>query len=122
MSKAVMIVDDSASLRQTVKICLSTAGYEVVEAVDGQDGLDKLDGRPVHLIIADVNMPVMGGLDMVRAIKQMASYRFTPIMILTTESDEAKKREGQMAGAKAWVVKPFRPEHLLAAVAKLIMP
>lgn len=122
MSKAVMIVDDSASLRQTVKICLSSAGYEVIEAVDGQDGLNKLDGRPVHLIIADVNMPVMGGFEMVRAIKQMDSYRFTPIMILTTESDETKKREGQMAGAKAWVVKPFRPEHLLAAVSKLIMP
>ncbi|SFM96759.1 two-component system, chemotaxis family, response regulator CheY [Formivibrio citricus] len=122
MSKTVMIVDDSTSMRQTVKICLSSAGYDVVEAEDGQDGIAKLDGRPVHLIIADVNMPVMGGIDMVKAIKQMPNYRFTPIMMLTTESDETRKREGQFAGAKAWVVKPFKPEQLLAAVAKLIMP
>ncbi len=121
MSKTVMIVDDSTSMRQTVKICLSSAGYAVIEAVDGQDGIAKLDGRPVHLIIADVNMPVMGGIEMVKTIKQMPNYRFTPIMMLTTESDEACKREGQVAGAKAWVVKPFKPEQLLAAVAKLIM-
>lgn len=122
MSKTVMIVDDSASMRQTVKICLSSAGYDVVEAVDGKDGLAKLDGRRVHLIISDVNMPNMNGIDMVKAIKQLPSYRFTPIMMLTTEADATKKSEGQAAGAKAWVVKPFRPEQLLAAVAKLILP
>ena len=121
MSKTVMIVDDSTSMRQTVKICLSSAGYEVIEAIDGQDGINKLDGRPVHLIIADVNMPIMGGIDMVKQIKQMPNYRFTPIIMLTTETDESRKREGQLAGAKAWVVKPFRPEQLQAAVAKLIM-
>ncbi len=121
MSKTVMIVDDSTSMRQTVKICLSSAGYEVIEAIDGQDGINKLDGRPVHLIIADVNMPIMGGIDMVKQIKQMPNYRFTPIIMLTTETDESRKREGQLAGAKAWVVKPFKPEQLQAAVAKLIM-
>ncbi len=122
MSKTVMVVDDSASMRQTVKICLSSAGYDVVEAVDGRDGISKLDGRRVHLIISDVNMPNMNGIDMVKAVKQLPNYRFTPIMMLTTEADESKKKEGQMAGAKAWVVKPFKPEQLLAAVSKLILP
>lgn len=122
MSKTVLIVDDSASMRQTVKICLSSAGYDVVEAVDGRDGISKLDGRRVHLIISDVNMPNMNGIDMVKAVKLLPNYRFTPIMMLTTEAEESKKKEGQMAGAKAWVVKPFKPEQLLAAVSKLILP
>jgi len=122
MAKTVMIVDDSASMRQTIKICLSGAGYEVIEAVDGRDGVSKLDGRRVHLIISDVNMPNMNGIEMVRAIKQIPNYRFTPVMMLTTEAEESKKREGQEAGAKAWVVKPFKPEQLLAAVSKLILP
>lgn len=117
-----MIVDDSASMRQTIKICLSGTGYEIMEAVDGQDGIAKLDGRRVHLIISDVNMPNMNGIEMIKLLKQNPGYRFTPIMMLTTEAEESRKREGQAAGAKAWMVKPFRPEQLLAAVAKLILP
>ena len=122
MAKTILIVDDSASLRQVVSIALKGAGYETLEACDGQDGLNKLKGQKVHLIISDVNMPVMDGISFVKAIKQHPSYRFTPIIMLTTESDEAKKREGQLAGAKAWVLKPFKPEQMLGAVQKLCLP
>lgn len=122
MGKTIMIVDDSASLRQVVGIALKGAGYEVLEGCDGKDALAKLDGRKVHLIISDVNMPRMDGITFLKAVKALPAYRFTPVIMLTTESQEAKKREGQMAGAKAWVVKPFQPPQLLAAVEKLVLP
>lgn len=122
MAKTILVVDDSASLRQVVGIALKGAGYEVVEAVDGKDALTKLDGRKVHLIISDVNMPNMDGITLVKEIKQLATYKFTPIIMLTTESEESKKQHGQAAGAKAWVVKPFKPEQMLAAVGKLVLP
>lgn len=122
MSKTILIVDDSASLRQVVSIALKGAGYDVVEAVDGKDAVGKLDGRKIHLIISDVNMPNMDGITLVKQIKQMAAYKFTPIIMLTTESEESKKQEGQAAGAKAWVVKPFKPDQMLAAVGKLVLP
>ena len=122
MGKVILIVDDSASLRQVVKIALSNAGYDVVEASDGKDALSKLGGQRYHLIISDVNMPNMDGIELLKAIKQHSTYKFTPVLMLTTESGEAKKQEGQAAGAKAWVVKPFQPQQLLSAVSKLIMP
>ena len=122
MAKTVMIVDDSASMRQVVGIALRGAGYEVLEGRDGKDALARLTGQKVHLIISDVNMPVMDGISFVKAVKQLPSYRFTPIIMLTTESEEGKKLEGQAAGARAWVVKPFQPEQLLYAVQKLCLP
>ena len=122
MAKSIMIVDDSASLRMVVGIALKGAGYSVIEGRDGADALTKLTGQKVNLIISDVNMPNMDGISFVKAVKQLQAYRFTPIIMLTTESEESKKREGQAAGAKAWVVKPFQPEHLLAAVQKLCLP
>jgi two-component system chemotaxis response regulator CheY len=122
MAKTIMIVDDSPSLRAVVGIALKSAGYDVLEGSDGKDALSKLTGQKIHLIISDVNMPNMDGITFVKAVKQMPSYRFTPIIMLTTESQEEKKREGQAAGAKAWVVKPFKPEVLLGAVQKLILP
>lgn len=122
MAKTIMIVDDSASLRQVVSIALKREGYEVIEGRDGADALDKLRGQKVHLIISDVNMPNMDGISFVHAIKRMPEYKFTPVIMLTTESQEAKKREGQLAGAKAWVVKPFRTEQMLSAVQKLVLP
>ena len=122
MAKTIMIVDDSASLRQVVSIALKGAGYDVVEACDGKDALSKLDGRKLHLIISDVNMPNMDGISFVKAAKQLAAYKFTPVIMLTTEAGDAKKAEGQAAGAKAWVVKPFQPAQMLAAVSKLILP
>lgn len=122
MSKTILIVDDSASLRQVVGIALRGAGYDVVEACDGKDALTKLDGRKLHLIISDVNMPNMDGISFVKEAKKMPDYRFTPVIMLTTEGSEDMKREGQAAGAKAWVVKPFQPAQMLAAVAKLVLP
>ncbi|GAA3540056.1 response regulator [Zobellella aerophila] len=122
MAKTVMVIDDSASIRQVVGIALKGAGYEVLEARDGQDALSKLTGQKVHLMISDVNMPNMDGIAFVKEVKQRPAYRFTPIIMLTTESQEEKKRQGQAAGAKAWVVKPFQPEQMLAAVSKLILP
>lgn len=122
MTKTIMVVDDSASMRQVVSIALKSQGYAVIEGKDGQDALSKLTGQKVHLIISDVNMPVMDGISFVREVKQLPNYRFTPIIMLTTESEESKKREGQAAGAKAWVVKPFKSEQLLNAVQKLCLP
>lgn len=122
MGKLIMLVDDSASLRQVVGIALKSAGYEVLEACDGQDALKKLTGQKVHLIVSDVNMPNMDGISMVKEIKKLPNYKFTPIMMLTTESDQEKKMQGKAAGAKAWLVKPFQPPTLLDAVSKLVLP
>ncbi|MBX3350215.1 MAG: response regulator [Nitrospira sp.] len=122
MAKTILVVDDSASLRQVVTIALKGAGYDVIEGCDGEDALSKLTGQKVHLIISDVNMPNMDGITFVKEVKKSANYKFTPIIMLTTESQEAKKAEGQAAGVKAWVVKPFKPETMLMAVSKLILP
>lgn len=122
MAKTIMIVDDSASLRQVVAIALKGAGYDVIEACDGKDALSKMTGQKIHLIISDVNMPNMDGITLVKEVKANANYKFTPIIMLTTESQDSKKQEGQAAGAKAWVVKPFKPEQMLDAVSKLILP
>jgi len=122
VAKTILIVDDSASVRQVVGIALRGAGYDVIEGVDGKDALTKLDGKKIHLIISDVNMPNMDGISFVKEAKKLTAYKFTPIIMLTTESADDKKREGQAAGAKAWVVKPFQPPQMLAAVAKLVMP
>ncbi|EXJ14951.1 response regulator [Imhoffiella purpurea] len=122
MSKTIMIVDDSASVRQVVSIALKGAGYDVVDACDGKDALTKLDGRKLHLIISDVNMPNMDGISFVKQVKAHPSYKFTPVIMLTTESAADKKQRGQEAGAKAWIVKPFQPQQMLAAVSKLVLP
>ena len=122
MVKTIMVVDDSASLRQVVSIALKGAGYDIIEASDGKDGLSKLTGQKVHLIVSDVNMPNMDGITMVKEIKQNPAYKFTPVIMLTTESQESKKTEGKAAGVKAWMVKPFKPDQMLAAVSKLVMP
>jgi len=122
MAKTIMIVDDSASLRQVVGISLRSAGYDVLEGCDGVDALKKLTGQKVHLIISDVNMPNMDGITLVKEIKKLAAYRFTPIVMLTTESADGKKAEGQDAGAKAWMLKPFNPPQLLNVVQKLVLP
>ena len=105
MAKTILIVDDSASIRQVVGIALRGAGYDVIEGVDGADGLKKLDGRKINLIVSDVHMPNMDGITFVKELKKMPMYRFTPVIMLTTESQASKKLEGQAAGAKAWVVK-----------------
>jgi len=119
MSKTVMIVDDSGSFRVVVKLALQKAGYETVEAVDGKDAVTKLDGRKLNLIVCDVNMPNMDGLSFLRHLKSTGSYKFTPVIMLTTESQETKKAEGRAAGARAWITKPFQPSVLVDAVNKL---
>ncbi len=122
MAKLILVVDDSASIRQVVSITLKEAGYDTLEASDGKDALSKLKGQRVHLMISDVNMPNMDGITFVKEVKLRSEYRFTPVIMLTTESAEEKKRQGQEAGAKAWVVKPFQPQQMLAAVNKLVQP
>ncbi|MDD2882093.1 MAG: response regulator [Rhodoferax sp.] len=122
MAKLIMVVDDSASMRRVIGIALKGAGYDIIEGCDGKDALGKLTGQKVHMIISDVNMPVMDGIAFLKAVKQMPAYKFTPVIMLTTESAEEKKREGQAAGARAWVVKPFQPEQLVNAVQRLCLP
>jgi two-component system chemotaxis response regulator CheY len=122
MSKTIMIVDDSTTMRQVVSIALKGAGYTVLEGCDGRDALSKLTGQKVHLIISDVNMPNLDGISFVKELKARPEYRFTPVIMLTTESSDDKKALGQAAGAKAWVVKPFKPDQILGAVSKLILP
>lgn len=122
MTAHILVVDDSASMRQMVAFTLTGAGFTVTEAEDGVVALDKAKGAKFNAVVTDVNMPNMDGIAFVKAVKQLPNYKFTPIIMLTTESQEAKKMEGQAAGAKAWVVKPFKPEQMLAAVAKLCLP
>ncbi|CBL43760.1 predicted response regulator receiver [gamma proteobacterium HdN1] len=122
MSKTVLVVDDSSTFRQVVAQSLKTAGYEVVEGANGKDALEKLNGQKISLIVSDVNMPIMDGLAFVREVKKLANYKFTPIIMLTTESGEATKTVGKELGVKAWMVKPFKADLLLSAASKLIQP
>jgi two-component system chemotaxis response regulator CheY len=120
MNKIVMTVDDSASVRQMVSFTLKGAGYDVLEAVDGEDALEKLGDSPVDMVIADINMPNLDGIELVRKVRACPDKKFTPILLLTTESHETKKREGKEAGATGWIEKPFRPEQLVSTVKKVI--
>lgn len=123
MAKTILIVDDSSSLRMVVKLALTRAGYEVLEAGDGKEGLAQLEKvAKVHLIVSDVNMPNMDGITFVTHVKAHPRHKFTPVVMLTTEGQDAKKEQGRAAGAKAWIVKPFNPPQLLDAVSKLILP
>jgi len=115
-----MTVDDSASIRQLVGFTLKGAGYDVIEAVDGRDGLSKLNGMPVHMIITDLNMPNLDGIGLIKGARSNPAYKFIPIVMLTTESQDAKKQEGKAAGATGWVIKPFKPEQLLAVIKKVL--
>ncbi len=120
MSKVIMTVDDSASIRQMVSFTLKEAGYGVVEAVDGKDALGKISGAGVNMVITDLNMPNMDGIDLIRNLRADPAYKFIPIIMLTTESQAGKKQEGKAAGATGWIVKPFKPEQLLAVVKKVL--
>ena len=116
----IMIVDDSSSVRTVVGNALREAGYDVLEACDGVDALKKLTGQKVHLIVSDVNMPNMNGITLVKEIKKLPNYKFTPICMLTTESGRNSKDEGKAAGAKAWMVKPFKAPQLLDVIERLV--
>ncbi len=121
MAKTILFVDDSASVRQVMTTTLKREGYDVITAEDGKDALSKLDGKKIHLIISDVNMPNMDGLTFVKQAKLLPAYKFTPVIMLTTETEASKMNEGKASGVKAWIVKPFQPPHLLAAVSQLIL-
>jgi len=122
MSKTILIVDDSSSIRQIVGLALMCAGYEVIEAEDGVDALSKLNGAKIHLIISDVNMPNMDGITFVKEIKKITNYKNTPICMLTMESEQCKMQEGKAAGIEAWMLKPFQLPQLMDAVSKLVLP
>lgn len=119
MAKRILVVDDSAAVRQSVAYVLDQAGYEIVQANDGQDALTKLDGAPFALVVTDVNMPNMDGIELTRQIRANSDYKFTPIVVLTTESQSTKMNEGKEAGATGWIVKPFNSEKLLQVVKRL---
>ena len=116
----ILTVDDSASMRQMISFTLKGAGYEVVEAVDGKDAIEKMENCQVQMLITDINMPNLDGIELVRKVRMHAVYRFIPIILLTTESQDTKKQEGKAAGATGWIVKPFKPEQLLNVVRKVI--
>ena len=120
MAKRILSVDDSASIRQMVSFTLKKEGYEVIEASDGNDALSKIKGGTIDLVITDLHMPNLDGIGLIKALRADASYRFTPIVMLTTESHEGKKNEGRQAGATGWIVKPFKPEQLIAVVKRLL--
>jgi len=118
--RRILSVDDSTSIRQMVSFTLGKAGYEVVEAVDGKDGLDKAGAGKFDLIITDLNMPNMDGIQMMTAVRKLPGYTFTPILMLTTESQAEKKDAGRKAGATGWIVKPFNAEQLISVIQKLV--
>ena len=119
-NKTILIVDDSASIRATVSIALKGAGYEVIEASDGNVALAKIDGKRVNLIITDINMPGMDGITLLKRLKEQAATKYVPVIMLTTEGSDDKKALGRDAGAKAWIVKPFQPAQLLDVVSRLV--
>ncbi|MDX9971579.1 MAG: response regulator [FCB group bacterium] len=120
MAKKILIADDAASMRGLIGMTLRSKGYEVIEAEDGQDAVDKLSGIKVDLIVSDLNMPNMDGIELIKAVKANPLHKFVPIVMLTTESQVEKKEEGRQAGAKAWIVKPFKPDVLVDVVKKII--
>ncbi len=120
MAKTILAVDDSASIRQMVAFTLKGAGYDVVEAVDGQDGLDKAKTKTINLVLTDQNMPKMDGLTLIKSLRALPQYKTTPILMLTTEAGDAMKAQGKAAGATGWLVKPFDPQKLIEVVKKVI--
>src|ERR1019366_52021 len=120
VARLIMTVDDSASMRQMVRATMQAGGYDVVEAVDGQEALDYARDNACDLVITDVNMPRMDGITLVSELRALPHYRLTPLLLLTTEASQEKKLEGKRAGATGWIVKPFNPEQLLATMARVL--
>jgi len=120
VSKTVLVVDDSASMRMMIGHTLAQAGFTVLEGGNGQEGLDRLTGKKVDLIITDLNMPVMDGIQFISGVRAKREYKFTPVLMLTTESQGEKKQAAKAAGATGWLTKPFNPEQMLAVIAKVL--
>ncbi len=121
MTKTIMVVDDSPSVRQMMAFTLENAGYEVVEAEDGKDALDKLSGLQVNMIVTDLNMPNVNGIELIRSVRSKSEHKYIPILVLTTESHDSRKQESREAGATGWITKPFNPEQLIGVIKK-VMP
>ncbi len=120
MEKVILTVDDSASIRQMVSFTLKNEGYTVVEAVDGVDALAKLKQHPANMVLTDLHMPNMNGIELIKNLRADPAHKFMPIVLLTTESQADKKQEGKAAGATGWIVKPFKPEQLVTVVKKVL--
>lgn len=120
MPKNALVVDDSATMRQMVAVTLRQAGFDVKEAADGKQALETLETTTFQLVVTDLNMPVMDGVEFIREARKNATHKFTPILMLTTESQETRRQEGKAAGATGWLVKPFDPDKLLAVIAKVV--
>jgi two-component system, chemotaxis family, chemotaxis protein CheY len=120
MTKTILSVDDSASVRQMVQLTLQGAGYRVIQANDGADGLAKAQATPVDMVVTDLNMPVMNGLGLIRELRKLPAYRGVPILFLTTESDAEMKKQAKEAGATGWITKPFQQDQLVAVVKKVL--
>jgi two-component system chemotaxis response regulator CheY len=120
MAKTILAIDDSASIRQMVAFTLKSSGYEVVDAVDGMDGVDKAKAKTFDLVLTDQNMPRMDGITLIKSLRAMPQYKSVPILMLTTESSDAMKQQGRAAGATGWLVKPFDPQKLIEVVKKVI--
>jgi two-component system chemotaxis response regulator CheY len=120
MAGVILAVDDSASMRQMVNFTLKGAGYEVVQAIDGVEALEYARQHSVDLVLTDVNMPRMDGITLVKELRALPAYRYTPMLVLTTESSQDKKMQGKQAGATGWIVKPFNPDQLLATIARVL--
>lgn len=116
----ILVVDDSASVRNMVAFSLKQEGYDVVEAVDGKDGLNKAGSARFDLVLTDVNMPNMDGITLCSELRKLAAFKFTPILMLTTESSDAMKAKGKDAGATGWLVKPFNPEKLISTIKRVV--
>jgi two-component system chemotaxis response regulator CheY len=120
MTRTVLVVDDSATIRNMVSYTLKQAGFLVIEACDGQDALERLEGRRVDLVVTDLNMPRMHGVGLIRSLRLRPASKYTPILMLTTETQEAKRQEARAAGASGWIVKPFQPVTLLHAIGRVL--
>ncbi|MBR9972473.1 response regulator [Magnetospirillum sulfuroxidans] len=120
MAKKVISVDDSASVRQMVSFTLESNGYQVITAIDGQEAFNRLKTEQVDMVITDLNMPNMDGITLIKSLRALPGYKFTPMILLTTESQEQRKQEGRAAGATGWIVKPFEQDKLLAVVKKVL--
>ena len=119
-NRTIMTADDSASMREMITFTLKNAGYDIVEAVDGSDALTKVTSSPIQMLITDLNMPNMDGIELIRRVRALPQYKYMPIVMLTTESQDAKKQAGRAAGASGWIVKPFRGEQLVMVVKKFL--
>lgn len=120
MAKTALVVDDSPTMRMMVSDSLHSAGFDVIEGKNGEDALSQVADRKVHLVITDFNMPVMGGIDLITRLRSIQQFRFIPILVLTTETDDVRKKQGKSAGATGWVTKPFNPSQLIQVVNRLV--